>query len=671
MCRPLFLCLALFALLPQSFAAAQVSAAAPTPPSTQDAVGEQHVKLGTSTADLTGPWRFHPGDDAAWAASNFDDSSWAKMDLTPNESGEVPGWTARGYKELSGYAWYRLQVVVDGASGRLALEMPPSADDAYQVFINGALVGEFGKFSPGHVTAYGSIPTSFPLPKGAAKGPIHIAVRMWMDSATPFNSPDAGGLHGPPEIGYADAIASDLQLNFDSIAHEFGSGFLESLILIMALLVAAALFRLDRNEAAYLWLAIVCADTLLDNSVVLLDAFTTTFSQTTGVLLADVFAVPLRIGLWVIFWGYWFRLTWLRKLHWTVWPLVAITIVGTAMIRPPLSGEIIPVQAKSFLTPLLLVVKLSLGVLLFVVAYFGFKRQKTEGWLAGAAVLLAFTANFQRELRLVHVPIRTSIAGFTVSLGTVSTILSLLIVTVMLLRRFVASQRRQEVWKLEIEQARQVQQVLIPDKLPEIAGLKILSEYRPAREVGGDFFQILPPQDSGDSLIVVGDVTGKGLQAGMLVALIVGAVHTAAQHTSDPTEILAMMNDQLCERDHSSATCMVLRISQAGKVDLSHAGHLPPYLNGREMQLEGALPLGTISGIEFSLLSFQLNPGDSILVMSDGVVEAQDPQGRLFGFDRINEMLRSPMSPREIATAAQEFGQEDDILVLELQWAGV
>ena len=86
--------------------------------------------------------------------------------------------------------------------------------------------------------------------------------------------------------------------------------------------------------------------------------------------------------------------------------------------------------------------------------------------------------------------------------------------------------------------------------------------------------------------------------------------------------------------------------------------------------MEGALPLGTIAGVDFPSISFRMNTGDKLLVMSDGVVEAQDPQGRLFGFDRINEMLRNQNSPDQLATAAQEFGQEDDILVLQVQWLG-
>jgi hypothetical protein len=353
-----------------------------------------------------------------------------------------------------------------------------------------------------------------------------------------------------------------------------------------------------------------------------------------------------------------------------VWILVGLLAIGTAMLRPPLYGQKIPVEAATILVPVLLVLKLGLGVLLFVVAYFGFRRWKAEGGMAAAAVLLAFAANFQHELRLIHVPISTTVFGFVVSLGTLSTILSLLIITVMLLRRFIHSQRMQEQWKLEIEQARSVQHVLIPDKLPAIEGLSIRSEYRPAREVGGDFFQILPGDRSRTALIVVGDVTGKGLQAGMLVALIVGAIRTAAQHSSDPQRILQMVNDELYEREHASATCLILRIAESGAVTLASAGQLPPYLNSREMEIEGALPLGLIAGMEFPSVSFQLQEDDMLTLMSDGIAEAQDSHGRLFGFERIDEMMRGQATAEEIAAAALEFGQEDDILVLQVQWQG-
>jgi serine phosphatase RsbU (regulator of sigma subunit) len=112
---------------------------------------------------------------------------------------------------------------------------------------------------------------------------------------------------------------------------------------------------------------------------------------------------------------------------------------------------------------------------------------------------------------------------------------------------------------------------------------------------------------------------------------------------------------------------MVLRFAPNGVVELANAGQLPPYLNGSEMQIEGALPLGMLPGMEYPLTSFTLEPGDSLMIMSDGVAEAQNAYGELFGFDRIEQMLRDRTSTAEIATAAQRFGQTDDILVLRVE----
>lgn len=656
-------------LLPLVSAAQTRASAVPaSPDKTSGSVQEVH--FGNSVVRLTGPWKFHTGDNPAWSQPAFDDSSWSKMDMTPPARGPLPGWTARGFPHYSGFAWYRLVIDVRDSGKQLALRMPDSVDDAYQVFVNGAQIGEFGKFNGRSVTAYAALPRAFPLPQNLTDGRMTIAIRMWMDSATPFNSPDAGGLHGPPMLGYAKDIAGQVRLDFDSIAHIVGSGFLESLILIMALLMAAALYWLDPQEEAYFWLALVCLVTLLGNSIVLLANFAAPIGQTEVVILADVLAAPIRIGLWVMFWAYWFRLPKLHRIHAIVWALVALLAVGTAMLRPPLYGPKIPVQAADVLLPTLMLLKLGLGVLLGVVAYMGFKRRRAEGGMAGAAVMLAFAANFQHELRLIHIAIRTTVFGFAVSLGTISTILSLLIITVMLLTRFIHSQRLQEQWRLEIEQARSIQQVLIPEELPAVKGMRIRSEYHPAREVGGDFFQIIPLDSHGSALVMVGDVTGKGLQAGMLVSLLVGAIRTAVQQTTDPSQILSILNEQLAEREHASATCEILRISPDGAVTLAHAGHPPPYLNGDEIHMEGALPLGMIAGIGFPSQFLQLQPSDELTLISDGVAEAQDSHGRLFGFDRVQEMMKQQATADEIATAAKKFGQADDITVLQVKWQG-
>jgi len=634
------------------------------------------ISLGDAAVELTGPWKFHPGDNMAWAQPGFDDSGWDKMDMTPppgtadvslGSSGYIPGWTARGYPDYSGYAWYRLKIEIQGTHDPLALKMPDSADDAYQVFVNGQRIGEFGRFTAHGVTAYSTLPRAFRLPASVRSGVVTIAIRMWMDSATRFNSPDAGGMHEPPVLGYASVIATQIRLDWDDIAHGVGSGFLEMLILLLALTVALSLFWLDRNEPAFFWLACVSLVTLVGNAIILLVNFTAWIGQTPGVILEDVFLTPIRIGLWVLFWGYWFRLPRMARLHRMVWSLVVLLALGTAMLRPPFYGQMVPVHGASYLLPSLLAVKLLLAVLLFWVAYQGIRRHKAEGWMALPAVVLAAVSQYQHELGLIHVPTAFAVFGFQISLGTASTIVSLLLVTVMLSRRFLHEQRKREHWKLEIEQARHVQQVLIPEQVPKIAGLTIESEYRPAREVGGDFFQIIPGHGDGSVLIAVGDVTGKGLQAGMLVALIVGSIRTAVQRDSDPLRIMNALNEELCDREHASATCLMLRITSDGAVTLVNAGHLPPYRNGKEIDMEGSLPLGVVAEGDFPVLRFKLEGGDALMLMSDGIAEAKNEHGALFGFDRIDAMLQRPVTAAALASAAQSFGQEDDILVLRIE----
>jgi Stage II sporulation protein E (SpoIIE) len=123
-------------------------------------------------------------------------------------------------------------------------------------------------------------------------------------------------------------------------------------------------------------------------------------------------------------------------------------------------------------------------------------------------------------------------------------------ILIIFLVRFTRQQRENARLVDDLKQAAEVQQVLIPEQLPRIPNLSIHTEYRPAREVGGDFFQIIPHPNDQSVLIVAGDVTGKGLQAGMLVSLLVGAIRTAADTTSDPLPL----NRRLLGRGHAQAT---------------------------------------------------------------------------------------------------------------------
>ncbi len=634
------------------------------------------VSLGEAALDLFGPWRFHAGDDPAWVQPTLDDSSWNSVDLhSPDDgpdpdlgkSGFVPGWTAQGHPRYSGFAWYRLRVNVQGATRDLAIKMPHSFDDSYQVFVNGQQIGQYGYFGRRTVLAYYAQPRAFRLPRNLRNGPLVIAIRMWMDSATRFGVPDAGGLHGPPMLGLAPEIATQVQVDWDNVAHGIGSGFLEMLVLLLTLCVSLTHFWLDRDDRAYMWLGLVSLVTLLSNLVLLLSNFTVAIPLTSAVLLRDVLLAPMRVGLWVLFWAAWFALgppRWMRR---AVWTFVGLLTIGTLMLRPPLHGQIVPLHASVFLVPVLLWIKLGLAILLLWITYKGIREDRAEGWLALPAILLAVAANYQKELQIIHIKILYTLFGFHLSLGQISTMLSLLLVTLMGSRRFLKAQQQKVQWRLEVEQASELQQVIIPRVLPQLSGLQIQSEYRPSRDVGGDFFQIIPHDRDGSVLVVVGDVTGKGLRAGMLVALLVGAIDTAAKDDPHPASLLCTINERLCERGYATATCLVMKIAADGFLSIANAGHLPPYLNGRELEMEGALPLGTLSGMEYSLFEYELDDGDTLMLMTDGVVEAQDEHGTLFGFERIGALVAGHASATEIADAAQKFGQEDDILVLRVE----
>jgi serine phosphatase RsbU (regulator of sigma subunit) len=232
--------------------------------------------------------------------------------------------------------------------------------------------------------------------------------------------------------------------------------------------------------------------------------------------------------------------------------------------------------------------------------------------------------------------------------------------------RATRTSRQQALLEGELEAAREVQQVILPEQVESVPGFTVESIYQPAQEVGGDFFQIIPDKTDGSLLIVAGDVAGKGLQAGMLVALMVGTIRTAADSGTDPEKVLHALNKRMLGRGHSQATCLALRIARDGFVTLANAGHLPPYLNGEPVDMEGTLPLGVIEDTEFSVTRFNLKDGDKLLFMSDGIVEATDARGHLFGFDRVLELVRSAASPADLAGAAQSFGQRDDISVISV-----
>jgi serine phosphatase RsbU (regulator of sigma subunit) len=165
-------------------------------------------------------------------------------------------------------------------------------------------------------------------------------------------------------------------------------------------------------------------------------------------------------------------------------------------------------------------------------------------------------------------------------------------------------------------------------------------------------------------------VSGKGLPAAMMVSVLVGAIRAEAAHSADPAALLRSLNDRVMGRSQSGfTTCLAAHISAQGRLTLANAGHLPPYLNGRELYLPGSLPLGILPESRYDSVVFDLLPGDRLTFVSDGVVEAQTKSGELFGFDRTCSISGSPATV--IAETARLFGQCDDITVVTVEFSGV
>jgi len=214
----------------------------------------------------------------------------------------------------------------------------------------------------------------------------------------------------------------------------------------------------------------------------------------------------------------------------------------------------------------------------------------------------------------------------------------------------------------ELQAASTVQQLLLQSASRPTPGFHVESVYLPASEVGGDFFFVSSAPD-GSLTAIVGDVAGKGLTAAMRVAMILGVLRRETSH--DPSDILSGLNNALIAQGQLGfTTACCVRISLSGDYTLANAGHIAPYLSGRELETAPALPLGLIPDQSYELVHGNLGVMERLVLLSDGVPEARSHTGELYGFERLSDLTLMPA--QQIAEAARTFGQEDDITVLTL-----
>ncbi len=640
------------------------------------------LTLGQSMVPLHGPWKFQVGDSPInpvtnqplWAEPGFDDSKWETMDLTPKgpvnpfrgSSGYVPGWEERGHPGYIGYAWYRIRVRVNAQPGeQLALAGPANFDDAYQVFLNGALLGSFGRFNSKRPAFYYVEPMIFPLPKQGTEEDATrvIAFRMWMSPTTLPGRTDAGGFHLAPQVGTTDAVAAEYQLRWLDLMRENALWAVTGLVSSLLALIAFALFLFNRSDRVYFWMGLLLLMFGLGGGETALASWTQTITVPAELWICYVLVIPLVNLSWFMMLRAWFGLDRPLWLHWAVGLLSlaqAFVFAGVLNLLFPL----VPSTWAPLFSVSTQVLSVTFGLLMFWIMFRGIRKLGLEGWLLLPPVVLAWSDWLAGQLTFLHLPRRFSPFGLSLSLQQTTGFLLVVALCLLLVRRWVRSALAQRQMTQEMKQAQEVQQVLIPEAVPQIPGFSIQSVYQPAGQVGGDFFQILPARQGG-VLVCIGDVSGKGMPAAMTVSLLVGTLRTLAHYSQSPGEILTAMNQRMLGRSRGGfTTCLVLLAAADGTVTVANAGHISPYLNGRELPLENGLPLGLVAESSYPESTFHQQENEQITLVTDGVVEARAGSGELFGFERTAAI--AAQSAESIATTAKDFGQDDDITVLTL-----
>lgn len=613
-------------------------------------------------------WAVKAGDNPAWSSPAYDDSQWLR--LAPDA---VP---------LSNYIhgrptvlWYRLHVKVAPGQSGLALEVW-NLDSAFDVYVNGRLFlrnGSVVPFLPRTLDAHiiRSIPAA-----DIASGSLLIALRVhispgdWnnVDPAL-FISNSKNDASENLSIGQLTALRDHAWLTV------LGQNALTWINIWGGLglgIVALALFLSQRSQREYLWIFLFFLSQALQWPVSFLRLFHTL--NPAWVAAQAPVSTAGTVSLVLMYFAFLRQplSQWLRILL-AVGAIVLAVAVGSFAYQ-----QVPPVGVVLGEFPILF---LLCGIIPFRLILQWHRGSREAGILLIPVLLYSISADLQVLFYFLNlIPsfrvfsyratlflFASHLGPFQITLNDVAQSLFVLSLAILMVLRATRTSRQQALLEAELAAAREVQQVILPDQIESVPGFTVETVYQPARQVGGDFFQVLP-DGKGGLLIVVGDVAGKGLPAAMLVSVLVGAIRTAASYTTDPAGVLAQLNDRLVGRGSGSfSTALAARIAPDGVVTLANAGHLPPYLDGREVSISGSLPLGVQLSSRFESTSFHLKPGNRLTFVSDGVVEAQNPRGELFGFDRTAQISTQPAEA--IAHAAQQFGQEDDITVLTLAYA--
>ena len=612
---------------------------------------------------LNGPWRFQFGDDLEWAETAIDDSKWQPVTLSDSLA-------AQGFESYSGYAWYRMRLepsqLASLGAGNNPLELLVTSDSIGQldVFINGIEAGHTRGMTESPAM-YESPPFAVPIPDSTAKGPLVIAIRSWAGPKVTINR----GLLAKVELGLRPEIDERVAAGKSARWNDNVTAPIGLAIVFFGLgMLGAALYLFQRHHSEYLWLSLLCATATaarIEHAAYGLAALSLPVYWTLSAFTGYIFCA---ITIEFVF-------------HFTGGELRRA--VRGAQIAALIAPFIHFTGLRSVEQIVSVSVEAAFCAVVTLLLYRAWRKGRGD---AGVMLVPFFLASISDWINTVldylvglhWLPQHFASPSFHLgpikfTLGNVTDIVFLSSLLAVILFRFIRVSEVEQRSSAEISAARSVQALLIPTQLPSNKNFMLESAYLPVNGVGGDFFQVLPLKDD-SLLVVVGDVSGKGLQAAMNSSTLVGALRNELSH--DPATVLDHLNrvllgavaspGQVPELDAAPcfATCLCARIYTDGTLTIANAGHLSPYRDGRELELPPGLPLGVIADSHYEQATFQLNRGDRLVFLSDGVVEATNSEGELFGFERTQQVSHEPA--RYIAQTAKHFGQTDDITVVSL-----
>jgi sigma-B regulation protein RsbU (phosphoserine phosphatase) len=614
--------------------------------------------LGCATAALAqsefvslADWRVHAGDDAAWARPDFDDSAWTRTSFPKTEFHEL---------NAQEWHWYRTTFPVPAELRGQQLSLGLGAfDDVYEVYVEGVSIGSFGAFEPAPHAPYPKH-ASFPIPPSLLQGPIgHIAIRRWKGaSSTHMQAYYAGGTYRydhQPRLGPAVAIEAQEKLDMANGLIQMMPADLTAILFLFAGAISFVLYSVQRRRAEYLYLGLTCLANGMPPLLGILTSTSQTMDSRSWESILVMCSAVLYPGMSFVFLAAIcprFRRTLLAGAV-----LSGVIAVAAAYCMAVDSGLQVPVvQAFTYVLPLFP-----------LIAVVGLLQDRDKGSLTMGVVLLLNGALivWTNTSALLHKPTTLFVGRFFIDVRNVGGVVFIFVVLVVLYLRYRDEQARQAAAEQSLAAARRMQEHLLGTSGASPAGFEVTAVYRPAQEVGGDFYRTELLED-GSLLVVLGDVSGKGLDAALLVAAVLGGL--AIEKEKRPATLLDDLNNAVTGRTGGGfITACCARFYPDGRVVIANAGHIAPYIDGREVQLENSLPLGITAQTSYGETAIQA--AGTVTFLSDGVVEARDAKGELLGFERMAALTVRPAA--EIADAAQRWGQEDDITVLTVRSVAV